>query len=500
MKTKEVDIVVIGSGASGGVIARELSPLCDDGVRIAVLEWGPRFKKEEFTGREVEMANRLYFDGGGFFNTDRNITIAMGKAYGGSTVVYTGTTFVIPEKVLQEWDVPGLTFQEMQRRSKKYFEECNVTLTPPELINDNNRLFHEACTKLGYDVEKFPVNIKGCDGSGLCNLGCPNEAKMGTHVVQLPQAQSRGVEVVTNCQVERIGQRSCRAVVRDPGIGHPSPWEPGEYEVRAKVVIVCAGAVHTPALLQHSGLGTDLPTMGRYVTLHPALILVGQHDRPLTNFYGHPKCYFSDHFVASHGFIMETCMYFPFMTAKSMSGFGAEHAQMMQHMDRLQQVLVMAFDKAVSENRITADKQGNPQVHYTLSERVLDSFFTSMAVVARVLFASGAKRVHAPAGVKFFIEAAEQDRLDQLMSRDRFKPGKVSISSAHIMGGCRMGQDRATSVTNPFGQVHGHPWLFVADASLFPRCSEVNPYITIMALADRVAEHVRNNARELLNP
>jgi len=83
---------------------------------------------------------------------------------------------------------------------------------------------------------------------------------------------------------------------------------------------------------------------------------------------------------------------------------------------------------------------------------------------------------------------------------DRLKAGKVSLASAHVMGGCRMGEEIDSSVTDSWGQVHGLPWLYVADASIFPRCSEVNPYITIMALADRIAEHIRSGARELLNP
>ena len=65
------------------------------------------------------------------------------------------------------------------------------------------------------------------------------------------------------------------------------------------------------------------------------------------------------------------------------------------------------------------------------------------------------------------------------------------------MGGCRMGADAGDSVTDAWGQVHGVPWLFVADGSLFPRCAEINPYVTIMALADRVAERVRTRLPEL---
>ena len=70
--------------------------------------------------------------------------------------------------------------------------------------------------------------------------------------------------------------------------------------------------------------------------------------------------------------------------------------------------------------------------------------------------------------------------------------GTVAAALAPLCasGGCRMGHGPADSVTDGWGQVHGLPWLFVADASLFPGCAEVNPYVTIMALADRVAERV----------
>ena len=61
-----------------------------------------------------------------------------------------------------------------------------------------------------------------------------------------------------------------------------------------------------------------------------------------------------------------------------------------------------------------------------------------------------------------------------------------------------MGRDATDSVTDGWGRVHGTPWLFVADSSLFPQCSDVNPYLAVMALADRVAEGIRTNAGELL--
>jgi len=500
MREMEYDIVIIGSGAGGGVAAKELAPLCADGKRIVVLEWGAKLKDEEFTGREVDMASKLFFDSGGTFTKDRAMTLAYGRAYGGSTVIYTGTSLTMPEDVVERWSVPGLEFNDLHQRSMKYFEENNVHLLADDDINDNNRLFLKGCEELGYHVEQFPICVKGCRGSSLCNLGCPNQAKQGTDRVQLPNAEAQGMEVITNCRVTRIGDRLCEAEVADPGYGEPSKWEPGEYRVKAKVVVLCAGGVvNSPALLLRSGFGDHLPMIGRSITLHPALILAGEHENRITNFHGFPKSYYCDHFMKNDRFLLETCMYFPFVTAKNLIGFGAEHSELMRAFPKLQMILVLALDPAVPENRVTLNGNGDPVVDYTLTEPVLDTLHASMLASAKVFFAAGAKRVHAPAGTNFFIDAADADRVDDLIPRMNVKPGKISITSAHLMGGCAMGHDATDSVTDGWGRVHDVPWLFVADSSLFPECSEVNPYVTVMALADRVAEGIRNNAGELLS-
>lgn len=491
MRELHADIVIIGSGAGGGTVANELAPLCREGRRVLALESGPRLRDHEFTSREVEMAQRLYVDSGGFLTEDRSMTIAFGRVYGGSTVVYTGTSLTIPEATVQRWGVPGLAHDDVLRRSEKYLGENNVHLLDEGDINDNNQLFAQGCRALGYRVEQFPLNLKGCRGSGVCNLGCPHGAKMGTARVQLPEAERQGVEVVTNCHVARIEDRTVVATVKPGTVGAASAWEPGSYRIRANAIVVAGGAIGSPALLLRSPAAAGLPALGRYFTCHPALILVGQHDRPITNYIGHPKSYYCDHFAESDGFLLETCMYFPFTTAKSLTGFGEDHARMMSAMDRLQMILVLALDPPLADNRVMVGRDGEPVVRYHFNDAVRHALVSAMRASARVFFAAGAARVHAPAARQFFIEAHEADRIDDLVPFDGLTLGKTTISSAHPMGGCRMGADRATSVTDAWGQVHGVPWLFVADASLFPRCSEINPYVTVMALADRVAERVR---------
>ena len=490
MNLVRCDVAIVGSGAGGGTAALALAPLAGQGKRVLVLERGPRFRDGDFTGRELEMAGALYADEGGFLTRDGTMTLAFARGYGGSTLVYTGTSLVAPERVIRRWGVPGIEPEDLSRRSRKYMEQNNVHLLEPALQNDNNRLFAMGAARAGFHPEQFPLNLRGCQGSSLCNLGCPNNAKQGTNRVQLPAAERQGVEVVTRAEVTRIEERRLhlRVSARPPGSkGEEPEWAPGEYLVEAPHVVLAGGVMGTVPLLLASGLPGLSRRIGEGFTCHPAHILVGEHPAPITNDVGHPKSWFVDR-ASEDGFVLETCMYFPFITAKNLTGFGAPHSALMGAFPRLQMILVLACDQAVPGNRITVDRQGAPVVHYTFTRPVIESMVRATRASARIFFAAGALRVHAPSADPPLVEAAEADRLEERIHARHFLSGRISISAAHLMGGCGMGTDPVRSVTDDRGRVHGHAWLRVADASLFPDSLEINPYLTIMALADRVAE------------
>jgi choline dehydrogenase-like flavoprotein len=153
-------------------------------------------------------------------------------------------------------------------------------------------------------------------------------------------------------------------------------------------------------------------------------------------------------------------------------------------------ILVLACDEALPEQRIDLDGRGRPVIRYVLKPQTLEAMVKATRAAARIFFAAGAEAVHAPSARPTLIERGEEADLEARIALQHFRPGSVSVSAAHLMGGCRMGEGRATSVTDGRGRVHGHPGLFVADASLFPTALEINPYLTIMALADRVGEAV----------
>jgi len=218
---------------------------------------------------------------------------------------------------------------------------------------------------------------------------------------------------------------------------------------------------------------------------------VAEHPHPITNDVGHPKSYFVDH-AASERFVLETCMYFPFVTAKSLTGFGATHSAIMHAFPRLQMILILACDHAALGNRVAVNRAGSPVVHYRFTPQTIDGLVRGTRAAARIFFAAGARRVHAPADPPL-LETADAERLEERITARHFRPGMVAVSAAHLMGGCGMGRTAADSVTDAWGRVHGLPWLRVADASLFPDSLEINPYLTIMGLADRVAEGVRRD-------
>lgn len=492
MRHVEADIVIVGSGCGGGTVAARVAECARKGQRVLVLERGPRLDYRQFTGRESEMGDILYRDGGAFMNAEGTVSMAFAEGYGGSTRVYTGSSLEPERRVIEGWELPELDYDDLIERLHRYSRQNNVAEVPEERLNDNNRLFREGCEALGWTARRFPVNLSGCRGSSLCNLGCPNNAKQGTHVVQLPAAEAAGVEVVSHARVDQVAPGRLRVIVdNEPQpMGDSGDWPAGEYEIRSPTIVLAGGAVHTPALLLKSGYRDVLPALGRWWTCQPAHILVARHPRPLSNDVGHPKSFLWDERIVDERHFLEVCMYPPFITAKNMSGFGPDHEYFLRRFDHLQMILVLAVDEALPHQRVDVNRRGDPVVHYQLDAATRQALVNGTRAAAEIFFAAGATDVHAPSSRPMRLQRRHRSRIDSLVDVKHFHTGTISVSAAHLMGGCRMGRDPRHSVTDEWGAIHGQPGLFVADASLFPTAVETNPYQTIMALADRVADRV----------
>ncbi|HEX2676912.1 MAG TPA: GMC family oxidoreductase [Polyangiales bacterium] len=495
-RTLDYDVIIVGSGAGGGTVAERLSPLCASGARIAVLEAGPHYTREHFDMREPNML-QLFLDRGAVPSTSFDIAVTAAQCVGGSTSVYTGVTFRAPEGLIAGWSrdfgLPELSEQDVQSRFARLEGEINAHVPGRDYENENNRVFRAGCEQLGLPVKQFKLNIESCERCGFCNLGCPYGAKRGTLEVQLPAATARGVELIPNCRVTRVYPGGADAVIHDAPAGtHASPHGTGPLQLRAKHVIVAAGTLNSSALLLRSQLPDLSPACGKYLTLHPALTSFARMRDPVRGFEGFPKLYYTDAFSESEHHYLETAFYFPFITAKSLPGFGAELKRFMRAYDHLACTIALVHDEPEEHNRIRVQGERNV-LDYRLSPASREALVASQRRAGEIYFAAGAEEYVSLLGTRFSITRAAD--LPSAIDDSALLPGKVVVSSAHPMGGCRMGKDPQTSVTNAFGEVHGSEGVYVADASLFPTSSKVNPYLTVMALAERVAERVGTRLR-----
>lgn len=489
--TLSYDVLVIGSGAGGGVIAERLSRLCAEGARIAIVEAGPWYGREHFTMRESEMM-KLFIDRGAVPSQSFDVAVTAAECVGGSTSVYTGVTFRAPPGVVADWSrsygLDELTEQDIQARFQRLESEINAHVPGREYENTNNRIFREACERRGFPVKEFKVNILDCQKCGFCNLGCPYGAKRGTLEVQVPSAVSRGVEVIPNCRIERVADGHAWGVIEAAPAGtKASAHAPGSVRFDAKLIVVAAGALSSSALLLRSELPGLSPACGRYVTVHPALTSFARMPFEVRGFDGFPKLYYTDQFSESEHYYIETAFYFPFVTAKSLPGFGADIRRFMRAYPRLACALTLVHDEAEEHNRILWHK-GRRVLDYRLSDASKRAIVHAQRSVGDLYFGAGAAEYVSLVSDRFSVASAAE--LEGSIHLGALVPGKVVVSSAHPMGGCRMGRDPNTSVTNEWGEVHGYPNIVVADASLFPTSTKVNPYLTIMAFADRIAERL----------
>jgi choline dehydrogenase-like flavoprotein len=487
----ELDVLIVGSGAGGGTVAARLAPLCTSGARIAVAEAGPWFTREHFNMRERDMIG-LFVDRGAVPASNFEIAVSAGRCVGGSTSVYTGVTFRTPPDVLQAWGAAACEagfeadvlarFERLEQEIDAHFPD------PASYENENNRVFRTGCEQLGWPVGRFRVNIRDCQRCGFCNLGCPYGSKRGTLEVQLPAALAQGVELIPNCTIDRVWDGGASGAIAAAPAGTPSGAHAvGPVRFKARHVVLACGTLGTPALLLRSQLPQLSPACGRYVTLHPALTSFGQMRDEVRGYEGFPKLYYTDRWSAEHHYYLESAFYFPFVTARSLPGFGSELKQAMRGYGRLACALTLVHDEAERENRI-AVRDGRSVLEYRLSPQTRAALVHAQQRAGELFFAAGAERYFTPVSDRFAIDGREQ--LERAVDERALQSGRVVVSSAHPMGGCALGSDFEHGVTDAYGVVHGYPGLVVADGSLFPSSSKVNPYLTIMALAERCAERL----------
>ncbi len=279
--TLDADVVVVGSGAGGGVLAAGLAAA---GRSVVVLEAGPFVDEASMPDNELDAFARLYLNHGLLATWDGAATLLAGSGVGGGTLVNWMTTIAAPASVRDAWRVEhgldDLGDDEAWGADVATLEvELGVTQTT--YVPPKDQVILRGAAALGWEAGPTRRNSTGCDDCGSCGFGCRRGAKQSGIRAHLAQAHAAGARIVPRVRVTRVLLEGGRAVgveglalVPDPVTGEPieDSSAAGGVRVRslrvhARQVVVAAGALRTPAVLQGSGLGH--PAIGRYLRIHP---------------------------------------------------------------------------------------------------------------------------------------------------------------------------------------------------------------------------------------
>jgi choline dehydrogenase-like flavoprotein len=522
-KTQSVEVVVIGCGAGGAVVAKELG---EAGVPVVVLEAGRRFDpySDYLTDRQdfelaaahpfdaVDRRRDLYTKGRGLeFSYNRS------KGVGGSTLKYAAMSPRLHESdfraysedgVADDWPISYETLEPYYARVEyelgisgpdgadaNPFDPPRSTPfpTPPHDFNLASLAVKRGAGRLGLHMVREPVALPSrdwqgrpaCVGAGTCHMGCAINAKSSMDATYVPKAEATGrVEIrseSTACEIVLDRGGKARSVVYFDAEGH-------QREIHARAIVVAGNAVETPRLLLLSsssqfphGLANSSGLVGKYFTEHLAVFAFGLFAERIDPWRGTPtggmiQDYYAtsseNSFARGWTILVTSNSHWPFAIARRVPGWGAEHKAGVQEFFGHAVCLASIGEQLPSlQNRVVLDpmlKDGNgvpvPCLINAPGENDRAMIGAITGSLAELLEASGATRIWS----------------------NQHVPGM----SSHYFGTCRMGTDAASSVVDSYGRTHDVPNLFIADGSVFVTGGAVNPALTISALATRTAEAI----------
>jgi choline dehydrogenase-like flavoprotein len=483
----ECEAVIVGSGAGGATMAAELA---EAGADVVVIEEGGYHPTESFRAETVRALRTLYRDGGGGMTVGRpSVLFAEGRCVGGSTVVNGGMSWRTPAQVLERWSAAEGVQAISERDMEPYFARAesrhSVGLQDPETIGRDSELLKAGAAARGWNIIPNRRNQLHCAGTNSCLSGCPTGAKRSMLVTSVPRALAFGARLFADCRVEQV-TRAGGAVTGVAGyFVRPGGGRGPRLTVRAPAVIVAGGAIQTPALLARSGLRSASGQLGRNLCLHPNANLTAFFDSDVTGWHGVHQAFQIHEFMAE-GIVLTAENLTPPMLAAMLPAYGRELGELMADYNRVVTAGPLVTDSGTGRVRNVPGL--GTQVCYRLTDTTASRLVRGMELTAEALFAAGARRVLLPFDGAPVVRSPGQ--LRNLLARPVPKRS-IQVYSIHLMGTARMSEDPRRGVTDSFGAFHGVPGLVVADASLFPGPTGINPMETVIALAMR-------NARRLI--
>ena len=363
----------------------------------------------------------------------------------------------------------------------------HVETVPESLRSRSTALFGKGLEKaVGVGLLPSRRNTKGCNGCSRCNFGCPHGAKMSVDHVYLPRALAAGAQIFPGCLVRKIVTKGGHAAgVVGQRIEGVDRRVVGKVQVTAPTVVAAGGAWHSPGLLQASGVGRWKEQVGRHLTVHPGFRVMAAFTEKVEGWKGALQSAWTDRFERD-GLSMISLFVPPGVLAATMPGIGRAHLAKAALIPHLGVFGGLIHDDGGGRVRRTWGRE--PLVTYRMSPKDRASIAPLLTRMAEIWFAAGAKEVFLPVlgseGVRN-MDQVRRMRLEELHG-SRFESG-----SQHPLGSCRIGNSADSSVVDSYGHAWDLPGLYVADGSIVPSSLGVNPQLTIMALATRVAWRLR---------
>lgn len=491
--TRDVaDFIIVGSGPGGATAARVLS---EAGFRLIMIEEGSEVKDENLRA-DAWSSFREYW-------RDQSLQVARGRAFwpilqgcavGGTTPINGAIIHRIPDEIHQQWHAERrlnerFSLTSLHRVYDALDQELSVRPVQEDIRGENNRRFAQGLDALGWKNNIIRRNECGCQGSGRCSQVCPFGAKQSMDRTFLPYATQRGMRLYAHARAERVLHSGGRASGVEGHFYHPvtrTRGKPFSFTARHGV-IVAAGAVHTPVLLQKSGLQRATPLLGRRFMGHPGTSILVRFEDEVGMFKGATQGHESTHFW-DDGMKLEVVGVPPAVAAARLPGFGRA---LFERIDDLPRTAHWGLQiRAQAQGRVRAGLfGGRPRIAYNFLSEDVRLMKRALERLIHVAFAAGAKSV--VPGV--FGLPDEIHNIDALAALHDLPddPRLFHGICAHLFGTASMGSSAAQGVVNTDGESFALPGLYVVDASVLPTNMGVNPQHTICAFSWLIAEELR---------
>lgn len=498
-RRERVDVCVIGSGAGGATVAKELAAA---GKSVLVLERGGYYKAApDFDQREDDMLAKI--DGGRGVTTseDYALNLQYGNCVGGATVHYWADSYRTPEDRLDLWantyGVEGHSAGDLAPYFDQVERDLHIVPAPPRLRNKNNLLFKKGLEGAGWHGHAVPQARKNCISSGYCMQGCTYDAKQSMLITYVPAAIAGGARVFADCEVVAILTENGRATgVKARVIDRATLRPTGvTINVQSKAVVLAAGGYGSAVVLLRSKIRDRSGQIGKNLYTNPCSFVHALFDEDVIMWRNIPAAWGCMEFrlprrdgtrYVEGGYLLMPNQLGVSAIAALLPGFGEEHRALMDRYHQMGGTIGWIDDEWPGEIRL--DRDGNPEYHYTVRNDDRDKLIDSMKKGCRVMFEAGAKQCLLPDGTVVNDES-DIAKIDKLS----LAPGTMSFPAPHPAGACRMGNNPETSVVNSHNEVHGVKNLFVCDPSVFPTAVSVDPSLTIMAFSHVAAAWMKAN-------